>query len=44
MTGSGSRFGVLLLVLVLLQTVVVTFTVLRFSAVLHAVRNASPDP
>lgn len=44
MTGSGSRFGVLLLVLVLLQTVVVTFTVLRFSAALHAVRNASPDP
>uniref|UniRef100_A0A3P9LPX9 Tumor necrosis factor ligand superfamily member 10 n=1 Tax=Oryzias latipes TaxID=8090 RepID=A0A3P9LPX9_ORYLA len=39
MTGSGSRFGVLLLVLVLLQTVVVTFTVLRFSAVLHAMKE-----
>ncbi|KAF6719996.1 Tumor necrosis factor ligand superfamily member 10 [Oryzias melastigma] len=39
MTGSGSRFGVLLLVLVLLQTVVVTFTVLRFSAALHAMKE-----
>ncbi|RVE58563.1 hypothetical protein OJAV_G00195650 [Oryzias javanicus] len=39
MTGSSSRFGVLLLVLVLLQTVVVTFTVLRFSAALHAMKE-----
>ncbi|XP_003968206.1 tumor necrosis factor ligand superfamily member 10-like [Takifugu rubripes] len=37
MTGSGPRLGVLLLLAVLLQTVVVTITVLHFSAALNSI-------
>lgn len=40
MTGSGPRLGVLLLLAVLLQTLVVTVTVLRFTAALNSVRRA----
>lgn len=39
MTGSGPRLGVLLLLAVLLQTVVVTITVLHFSTALNSVRS-----
>lgn len=39
MTGSGPKLGVLLLVAVLLQTVVVTITVLHFTTALNSVRN-----
>lgn len=39
MTGSGPKLGVLLLLAVLLQTVVVTITVLHFSAALNSVRS-----
>lgn len=39
MTGSGPKLGVLLLVAVLLQTVVVTITVLHFTTALNSVRK-----
>lgn len=41
MTGSGPKLGVLLLLAVLLQTVVVTITVLHFTAALNSVRESS---
>lgn len=40
MTGSGPKLGVLLLLAVLLQTVVVTITVLHFTAALNSVRKS----
>lgn len=39
MTGSGPKLGVLLLLAVLLQTVVVTITVLHFTTALNSVRS-----
>ena len=39
MTGSGPKLGVLLLLAVLLQTVVVTITVLHFTTALNSVRE-----
>lgn len=39
MTGSGPKLGVLLLLAVLLQTVVVTITVLHFTSALNSVRS-----
>ena len=39
MTGSGPKLGVLLLLAVLLQTVVVTITVLHFTTALNSVRD-----
>lgn len=39
MTGSGPKLGVLLLLAVLLQTVVVTITVLHFTTALNSVRH-----
>lgn len=39
MTGSGPKLGVLLLLAVLLQTVVVTITVLHFTTALNSVRK-----
>uniref|UniRef100_A0A3P8UEP2 Tumor necrosis factor ligand superfamily member 10 n=1 Tax=Cynoglossus semilaevis TaxID=244447 RepID=A0A3P8UEP2_CYNSE len=39
MTGSGSKLGVVLLLAVLLQTVVVTITVLHFSTALNAMKE-----
>ncbi|XP_037312001.2 tumor necrosis factor ligand superfamily member 10-like [Pungitius pungitius] len=39
MTGSGPRLGVLLLLAVLLQTLVVTVTVLRFTAALNSMKE-----
>ncbi|KAF7645232.1 hypothetical protein LDENG_00207830 [Lucifuga dentata] len=39
MTGSGPRLGVLLLVAVLLQTVVVTITVLHFTTALNSMKE-----
>lgn len=39
MTGSGPKLGVLLLLAVLLQTVVVTITVLHFTTALNSVRR-----
>ncbi|XP_056290527.1 tumor necrosis factor ligand superfamily member 10-like [Pseudoliparis swirei] len=39
MTGSGPRLGVLLLLAVLLQTVVVTITVLHFTAALNSMKE-----
>lgn len=44
MTGSGPRLGVLLLLAVLLQTVVVTITVLHFSTALNSVRSLGAGP
>ena len=41
MTGSGPKLGVLLLLAVLLQTVVVTITVLHFTTALNSVRKRS---
>lgn len=40
MTGSGPKLGVLLLLAVLLQTVVVTITVLHFTTALNSVRKS----
>ncbi|MED6232258.1 hypothetical protein ATANTOWER_025848 [Ataeniobius toweri] len=39
MTGSGPKLGVLLLVAVLLQTVVVTITVLHFTSALNSMKE-----
>lgn len=44
MTGSGPRLGVLLLLAVLLQTVVVTITVLHFSTALNSVSSLGAGP
>lgn len=44
MTGSGPKLGVLLLLAVLLQTVVVTITVLHFTAALNSVRKSLKLP
>lgn len=41
MTGSGPKLGLLLLLAVLLQTLVVTFTVLHFTAALNSVRTGT---
>lgn len=44
MTGSGPKLGVLLLLAVLLQTVVVTITVLHFTTALNSVRKSTRVP